>query len=328
MTKNFIRFAVIGLLVTTFATGCSKEDEEESMRGSNSYGKSQATSSNFKAELLSDNVPFTDATNDISGYAWEWEIQRVAGQTALSHFNFIDGFLCDTDEDAGTLRDHIVGAYYSQDGGSTWNYVAVIWGTDNSTVKDGCNGGEVLKINFGGDNIQIRLVMDAEYDRGTQYAIYKRGGGGKKSSVDPCGTIEFIAPGCPKDVCYEYGDDETAWSDGDRYNQQGNWATYTTYSANKVVTLYAGQTIDAGTVTFSSVVNGKVTITISLENGFEFQNVDDNVKIQGYASAPSGNPAPGQFSNKCTDCTTIVVDAADFYGVHLDITKKSIIACP
>lgn len=322
MAKNFIRFAVIGLLLTTFATGCSKEDTEESLGGSNSYGTSQATSSNFYVDLLSDNVPFTDATNNISGYAWEWEIQRVAGQTALSHFNFIDCLLCDTDEDAGTLRDHIVGAYYSQDGGSTWNYVAVTWGKDNSTEKDGCFGGEVLKINFGGDNIQIRLVMDAEYDRGTQYAIYKRGGGGKKSSVDPCGTIEFIAPGCPKVVDCNEWKGETAFGGNYKTNAKGAWWYYYDVNGDATQAIYAGKKIVEGASV--SLVNGQ--LIINLGNDMRLIQNNEAVKIQAYSSLPSERPAAGQFTTYKGTSLTVDVPTANFYVIHLDVEIKT--DCP
>lgn len=120
--------------------------------------------------------------------------------------------------------------------------------------------------------------------------------------------------------CYEY---ETAWATGARYNQRGNWATYSPYVAGSTVKLFAGQTIEAGTVAFSAVSNGMVTITITLKPGFKFddQNPETaNVHIQGYAVAPSGNPAPGQFATKDTATNSpfeVTVPAANFYGVHV-----------
>ena len=131
----------------------------------------------------------------------------------------------------------------------------------------------------------------------------------------------------PPAECYWKG--ETAWSDGVRYNEeQGNWATYTEYGGvAKTVKLYAGQTKDAGTVIFSAVdENDNITITITLNNRWRFNDVENNVKIQGYASAPSGNPAPGGFATKeyadpDNDSFTITVDANNFYGVHVDVER-------
>jgi len=117
---------------------------------------------------------------------------------------------------------------------------------------------------------------------------------------------------------------ETAWSDGGRYIDQGNWATYTPYGGvEKTVTLFAGQDQDIGTVTFSAPVGGIVTITIEMNSNGGFQNVSENVKIQDYATMPSGNPSPGGFDHKAsvtpgTTSYSIDVPENDFYGVHID----------
>jgi hypothetical protein len=122
---------------------------------------------------------------------------------------------------------------------------------------------------------------------------------------------------------------ETAWAANlhtpleFRYTNRGNWATYVQY-AEKTTTLFAGQTIDVGTVSFSAVVDGKVTITVSLTGDWEFEDVAENLKVQDYASAPSGNPEPGLFDHK-KDCDaalsfcSIVVPANNFYGVHVNV---------
>ncbi len=114
-----------------------------------------------------------------------------------------------------------------------------------------------------------------------------------------------------------YGDSETAWTQGPDYG--GNWAMYTPYAVGDV-DIMAGQNKLAGKATFSPVVNGKVTITISLD-GWALQDVAEAVKIQGYASAPSGNPAPGQFKTYKGKDLIVTVDAYAFYGIHLDLRK-------
>jgi hypothetical protein len=119
-------------------------------------------------------------------------------------------------------------------------------------------------------------------------------------------------------------DTQTAWAANEmdcctlRFNPTGgNWATYVAYSA-KTVGFYAGQTHLAGTVTFSAVSGGMVTITINLSGGWSFAP-GTSVAVQGYSSAPSGNPSPGLFANKEPASGTthvIVVPAANFYAVH------------
>ena len=122
----------------------------------------------------------------------------------------------------------------------------------------------------------------------------------------------------PVEVCYQ---DETAWAAGSRYVAQGNWATYTPYVANTPVNVFAGQNYLVGTVTFSEVVDGKVTITLAALNGARLQSVAESVKIQGYETAPSGNPAPGLFTTYKGNETTIIVDAFAYYGIHLDVQR-------
>jgi len=129
--------------------------------------------------------------------------------------------------------------------------------------------------------------------------------------------------------------DETAWAaDGEdpgtrRYNADdagGNWATYVEYAA-KTTTLFAGQTIDVGTVDFSAVSDaGDVTLTVTLRDDWEFEDVRENLKVQGYAFAPMGNPEPGLFDHKATceatsDTCSIDVPAAAFYGVHVNVGR-------
>ena len=126
-------------------------------------------------------------------------------------------------------------------------------------------------------------------------------------------------------------DGETAWAaNGDeplelRYTQRGNWATYVEYSdEEKKTTLFAGQTIPVGNVTFGAKFNGEVKITLSLTDDWEFEDVAENLKVQDYSSDPSGNPEPGLFAHKedcdaSSDTCSITVPANDYYGVHVDV---------
>jgi hypothetical protein len=121
---------------------------------------------------------------------------------------------------------------------------------------------------------------------------------------------------------------ETAWAaNGNEafqlpYNpDQGNWATYVEY-AEKTTTLFAGQTIPVGSVAFSAVVDGKVTITVTMAAPWEFEEVGENLKVQDYEFAPTGNPSPGLFDHKKTcdgSPCSIEVPANNFYGVHVNV---------
>jgi hypothetical protein len=125
---------------------------------------------------------------------------------------------------------------------------------------------------------------------------------------------------------------ETAWAaNGEeplelRYTQRGNWATYVQYDGGeKTTTLFAGQTINVGSVTFSAPdTYDMVTITVALTGDWEFEDVAENLKVQDYADPPSGNPAPGGFDHK-EDCDaesktcSIKVPENNYYGVHVNV---------
>ena len=139
-----------------------------------------------------------------------------------------------------------------------------------------------------------------------------------------------------ENMCYQK---ETAWADGTRYVDKGSWATYTPFEGMpKTVTLYAGQTMEAGTVTFSEPIDGYVTISIQLAEGWSFAYMDEtgtvwnqSLHIEGYNTEPTAkNPAPGQFTYKYfatgTYYSTTVPAFTYAYGVHAVVEKQ--VACP
>jgi hypothetical protein len=136
---------------------------------------------------------------------------------------------------------------------------------------------------------------------------------------------------------------ETAWAaNGEvpgelRYNISknsrgqfiGNWATFVEYEGEeKTVTLFAGQTMIAGTVKFEPANIDDVKITITLNEGWRLEEdeegeiIGEAVKIQGYNDSPQSyeNPAPGLFTTyKGTELVGIIVPEYNFYGVHLNV---------
>ena len=137
------------------------------------------------------------------------------------------------------------------------------------------------------------------------------------------GAVQVLGAG---EECWQ---EETAWSDGDGYLGAYNWATYTTYECTDLeVILFAGQDMDAGTVIFSDPVDGIVTITIELNDGWRFLDDDENLKIQGYDAPPMGNPSPGKFDYKfyavggdpfSVDVPVDCNDGMYYYGVRVDV---------
>lgn len=179
-----------------------------------------------------------------------------------------------------------------------------------------CDDGTVtLKFDYGtegSDPSYYQLVINKNYEVDPAAVAYWKAG-------NACGEGTFDGIGCLIDPGATDCTDETAWADGERYIEQGNWATYTPYVPDSDVPLYAGQTLPAGNVHFSAVSNNEITIDITLYSNWSLQDVDEPVKIQDYETAPSGNPSPGLFDYKFDYLTGIVVPANNFYGVHLDV---------
>jgi hypothetical protein len=113
---------------------------------------------------------------------------------------------------------------------------------------------------------------------------------------------------------------QTAWSGGADYVKKDSRATYTQYYGNNCVGIYAGQTTYAGTAHFSRVNNGKVTISITLSDGWKLTPGKESIKIQGYTSAPKGQPVPEQFTYKGNNLT-VEVNASNYYGIQLEIQE-------
>jgi hypothetical protein len=155
------------------------------------------------------------------------------------------------------------------------------------------------------------------------------GNGPAGSVVGQTANIDLVAGGSVTctftNELIPEAEDETAWASNTldcctiQFDPDRGWATYVEYDGSlKIVGFYAGQTIYVGTVTFSAVDGGNVTIDIELEGGWSFQ-AGSVVAVQGYDDPPTGNPSPGQFANKepASGTThTIVVPQANFYAVH------------
>ena len=317
MKKTLFTLAALALLVAGFSiSSCNKSEEMLAPNGGNAMNS--VSTPEFNVDLVSNNV--------VSGsnFEWVWKVTAGNTKTGLSHFNFTDFDICE----ATSLRDALVGAAYSTDG-INWTSSTVNWAVDKSQQSK-CTSAEVMKIDVGASTIYYKLILNEEFGVGENNAtgLFKRGGGSKRdrdAGYKDCGFLAFDGPTClpEEEKCYEY-DTESAWSAGSRYVSQGNWATYSSATdlANGV-TIFAGQTINIGT---AKLVNGSIEITLT--GGWELQPNTDAVKIQGYNTAPSGNPAPGQFTTYKGSSLTPSVSSFNFYGIHLDVRKAYEVDCP
>lgn len=219
-------------------------------------------------------------------------------------------------------------------------------GCNNNAIDVTVTDGTSVAFNATPDGVGAAIVKGSNDANVYVYNPQKNSDSGLTSPLNASGNPAGLSnltfcwnPVGQETECFE---DETAWAAGTRYTPKGNWATYTSYEGvAKTVTLFAGQTMEAGTVQFSEPnAGGLVTITITLNEGWrfalnpagenEFGSVyDNNIKVQDYATAPSGNPAPGLFQWKTIaegQTGSITVNANNFYGVHVDVEHQ--VDCP
>lgn len=239
-----------------------------------------------------------------------------------------------------------------------FNGVGVGFGTDfvNASTVPECNNdidvtvtdGTYVSFNATPDGIGAAIIKGGDNSNVYVYEPQSESDSGLASPLNASGypaELSHIGGFCwnpggagDESSCYS---DETAWAAGTRYVTKGNWATYTLYTLTPVK-LFAGQTMNSGTVTFSAPVNNVVTITVTLNDGWRFalnpveyneKNepiYDNNIKVQDYASTPpKKNPAPGLFSwKKFADgqVGTIEVPKNALYGIHVDVEQE--VDCP
>lgn len=265
---------------------------------------------------------------------FEYEVCKTEeGSADLSHWSIATGGI-NCLADGYTIQDLILRATFNGED------IALELGLDPTTQvvglkfddgEDGCNA---YTVTFDTSVLEDGYTIGT----GTVLASTKAGNQDIRSGKSP-GYACIVGPVCvlidEEDECVWIG--ETAWADGANYVVRGNWATYTPYPSEGTVTLFAGQHLDAGTVTFGPVIDGQVLITIKLNGGDwrfaedeEGNSINENLKIQGYGGAPSGNPSPGQFTTSKTtesgQSATVTVDAFDFYGIHVDVEWESCIS--
>jgi hypothetical protein len=181
-------------------------------------------------------------------------------------------------------------------------------------------------------------IVDPTYQYSFNWADYGQDGCGSYEYENTATLYSGTTPLADDDEsvtvnvqCFVF-DGETAWAaNGNtplqlRYTNRGNWATYVDLGstpADKTTTLFAGQTLNAGSVEFD-VQGINTVITVSLGAAWDFEDVGENLKVQTYTSAPRGNPEPGLFTYKktCDEAASscaITVPTKRFVGVHVNV---------
>ena len=126
--------------------------------------------------------------------------------------------------------------------------------------------------------------------------------------------VEATSNACIVEICYG----ETAFG-GEIPGGGKAWWFYFDTSGEATQIIWAGQHYDAGTVTVSECVEGEVTITIDLADGWYLQDDDESVKIQGYEVIPSKRQPAGKFETYKGSDLVVTVDCFDNYVIQLDV---------
>ena len=199
-------------------------------------------------------------------------------------------------------------------------------------------GAVVMK---GGPDANVFFYDPAQPEDSRLYPPLNANGSGEPVTLS---HVSFCWGDRNSETCY---DEETAWAVGEPYTNRGSWAMYvdlgTCPSLIEPCTFDLradggdGVGIDVGTATtLFDPLTGNVTIAINLTGGAIFyydladMAADENLKVQPYDIAPSGNPKIGRFAHKLSvpvgdTEASIVVPLAQYYGIHLDVAVP--VAC-
>ncbi len=143
--------------------------------------------------------------------------------------------------------------------------------------------------------------------------------------------VEFPPVDPPTPPTYDL-DEESAWAfDKDNpLEYGGNWAKFIQYNGEPLtVMLLAGHKDTDMTVTLTPegdkvkmVFAGIMEIAPENDGRWVLKEVTEAIKIQGYAEPPFGtNPVPGHFTYYKGRELEVIVDAANYYGIHVDVAK-------
>ena len=138
-------------------------------------------------------------------------------------------------------------------------------------------------------------------------------------SVDPEGPDGPDGPG-------PVGSEETAWA-GALAGDGKAWWFYFDTQGPATQNIYAGQKlVEGASITYNPVPGIAAFFTIELGPNMTFQDVPENIKIQGYDLIPTVRPAAGQFQSKfnfdetsTSNYTYHTSYGYRYYAIHLDV---------
>jgi hypothetical protein len=275
--KHAILFIAVLISSSLLFLACQEESRITNPQDSAVKALSPITGTSYDITLLPGH-PYVD--ND-GKQVWLWKIVNTGDSQDLSHWNFVPATCL-------VLGD----IYWAGHGTDTVSMIPdeLKIGVDNS---QDCYSGPVFKFDFGTNGTApsyFMLKTNKEFYPDDQAVlVYKSG------EITGCGTSTFTGIGCNgSTICYL---DETAWGDGLRFVERGNWATYFWLDENETSvtkTLYAGKEYEAGEVTVSRT---GTTYTVEYTSAAPWLFAELHFAYGSYVKVGK-NPAPGQFPLK------------------------------
>jgi hypothetical protein len=168
-------------------------------------------------------------------------------------------------------------------------------GPDNNDYKDVETANLAGSVMPGSNEINIRSMNYFDYDNnptGGPSSLYGDG------LTNPAGLAYSLT------VCYDYTEvvcSETAWADGTRFTQQGNWGTWFKYTIVEktwnlvdTVTVDSANKLGANSVTLESGVQYKIVVDGSYWTNRGWESVDASyVSADGWVTHTDGPGPPG-----------------------------------
>lgn len=312
LTASTVMRFLFTIALVTFWVSCA--DDSQNLKGPDA----DAGSAKGKS---TENTNYSPTFASADGYTWTITVDQ-AGKKALSHMIIqmvgCDGTLLSI-SDISSVVEILPEGVVAPD-----SYAGLdISDTEGNGTGCAVGAGHFVKIQNFVNKTGVLVIQITFASKVTSISLLLKAG-------TFCTPTPFTSSQTVTISCTTCENEETAWGEGTEYPCNGGWATYSTYVEDGSLTLFAGQTSDAGTAVFSSDGNN-VTITITLNAGWQLNsNKGEPIKVRAYANAPTAGACPvqiGHFEFKTYSGSggiyTITVPGASYYGIHLDVVNSA-----
>jgi hypothetical protein len=274
--KKAILFAAMLLFSSLLYLGCQEESKITNPQNDFNKALEPITGTSYDITLMDGYPMMVDGKQ-----VWLWKIVNTGDSQDLSHWGF----------DPGTCL-FVSDIYWAGHGTNLESLTSAPINIAVDPSQD-CFTGPVFKFDFGTTGstpsyYMLKLNSAFVVDE-SALLVFKSGSG------TGCGTSTFKGIGCDDPPpCYK---DETAWGEGPRFVEKGNWAMYFELegdAASITKTLWAGKHYEAGEV---MVTRAGSEYTVVYTSAAPWLFAELHFAYGSYVKVGK-NPAPGQFPLK------------------------------